>query len=246
LRKLFAAALVAVMSFAALAAVALAQNPSPSTTAPTVTGSVSPARAGTKSKPRASTIKLFVKNNRTDATVSRITIFLPKDVKLSGKGFPFCTAATLNSKGKVGCKAGTKAGSGTASAVVGPGRAPLKFTNTVYIGSANSLVFYVEQVGGTVRKALTAPITSAGGKFGRKLVINIPPDLQQPAPGVFASLVDIKATIKATRRTSSLASTTGCPTGRKHRIGVTFGFTPNKDFPATGSVTNSGSSPCSK
>jgi len=245
LRKLFAAALVAVMSLA-LAAVALAQNPDPSTTAPTVTVSISPANAGTKAKPKPSTLKLFVKNNRTDATVSTITIFLPKDVKLSGKGFPFCTAATLNSKGKTGCKAGSKAGSGTANAVVGPGRAPIKFTNDVYVGGPNTIVFYVQQVGGTVRKALNAPITRAGGKFGQKLTVKIDPDLQQPAPSVFSSLVDLKATVKATRGSSSLVATTGCPASRKHSAGVKFAFNPNATFPATGSVTNSGAAPCSR
>jgi hypothetical protein len=245
LRKLFAAALVAVMSLA-LAAVALAQNPDPSTTAPTVTGSISPAKAGTKSKPKPSTLKLFVKNNRTDATVSTITISLPKNLKLSGTGFPVCTAATLNSKGKAGCPAGSKAGTGTANAVVGPGRAPIKFSNDVYIGGKNTIVFYVQQVGGTVRKALNAPITRAGGKYGQKLTVKIDPDLQQPAPGVFSSLVDLKATVKAQRRGKSLVTTTGCPTDRKHRTGVKFAFAPNSTFPATGSVSGTAQAPCSK
>ncbi len=245
MRKLVAAALVAVLSLA-LAAVALAQNPSPSSTAPSVTGTISPSKAGTKTKPKASTVKLFVKNNRNDTTVSSIVIFLPKNVKVSGKGFPVCTAATLNTKGATACPAGSKVGTGTAHAVVGPGRAPIQFTNDAYVGGKSSLVFYVQQKGGTVRKALNSPITSAGGKFGQKITVKIDPDLQQPAPGVFSSLVDLQATIKAKRGKNSIATTTGCPTDKKHRVGVTFKFTPNSTFPGTGSVTNAGSSPCSK
>lgn len=239
------AALAALLSIA-VAAVAVAQDPNPSTSAPDVTTTVSPAKAGTKNKPKNSTLKLFVKNNRTDSTVDTITVNVAKNVKLSGKGFKFCTAAKLNAQGKTACPAGSKAGSGTANAVVGPGRAPIKFTNDVYVGGPNTIVFYVQQVGGTVRKALNAPITRAGGKFGQKLTVKIDPDLQQPAPSVFSSLVDLKATVKATRGSSSLVATTGCPASRKHSAGVKFAFNPNATFPATGSVTNSGAAPCSR
>src|SRR5215216_7028089 len=126
------AALAAVLSIA-VASVAVAQNPDPSATAPDVKATVSPAKTGTKTKPKNSTLKLFVKNNRTDATVDTITVNVAKNVKLNGKGFKFCSASKLNSQGKTACPAGSKAGSGTANAVVGAGRAPLKFTVDAYV-----------------------------------------------------------------------------------------------------------------
>jgi len=246
LRKYLIAALAAMLSVA-VAAVAVAQNPDPSTTAPDVTATVSPANAGTKTKPTNSTLKLFVKNNRTDATVDTITVFVAKNVKLSGKGFKFCTAAALNTKGKTACPAGSKAGSGTANAVVGPGHAPVKFTVDAYIGSKSSIIFYTQQVApGTVRKALVGKVSSASGKFGSKIVIKIDEDLQQPAPSVFSSLVDLRTTIKAKRGKNYLVSTTGCPRDKKHRFGVKFSFNPNTTFPATGSVTGTTDTPCVK
>jgi hypothetical protein len=245
LRKSLIAALAAVLSLA-IAAVAVAQNPDPSTSAPDVRVTVSPAKAGTKKKPRNSTLKLFVKNNRTDATVDTITVNVAKNVKLSGKGFKYCSAAKLNSQGRTACPAGSKAGSGTANAVVGPGRVPLKFTVNAYVGSKNSIIFYTQQVGGTVRKALVGKVKKASGKFGSKIVIKIDEDLQQPAPGVFSSLVDLNTTIKAKRRGNFLVSTTGCPSDRKHRFGVKFSFAPNSTFPATGSVTGVTDTPCAK
>jgi hypothetical protein len=238
-------ALAAVLSIA-VAAVAVAQNPDPSTTAPDVTATISPANAGTKKKPKNSTLKLFVKNNRTDATVDTITVNVAKTVKLNGKGFKFCSAAKLNAQGKTACPAGSKAGTGTANAVVGPGRAPLKFTVDAYVGSRSSIIFYVQQVGGTVRKALTGKVSRASGKYGSKIVIKIDEDLQQPAPGVFSSLVDLRATIKAKRGKNYLVTSTGCPRDRKHRFGVKFGFNPNATYPATGSVSGVTDTPCSK
>jgi hypothetical protein len=243
LRKYLIAALAAVLSLA-VAGIAVAQNPDPSATAPDVKATVSPAKAGKKSKPKNSTLKLFVKNNRTDATVDSITVLVAKNIKLNGKGFKFCTAAKLNAKGKTACPAGSKAGSGTAHAVVGPGRVPLTFTVDAYVGSKSSIIFYTQQKGGTVRKALTGKVSKTSGKYGSKIVIKIDEDLQQPAPGVFSSLVDLNTTIKAKRGKNFLVSSTGCPKDKKHRFGVKFGFAPNATFPATGSVSGVTDSPC--
>lgn len=245
MRKFMIAALAAVLSIA-VAAVAVAQDPNPSTSAPDVKATISPANAGTAKKPTNSTLKLFVKNNRTDATVDTITVNIAKNVKLNGRGFRFCTAAKLNAQGKTACPAGSKAGTGTANAVVGPGRVPLKFSVDAYVGSRTSIIFYVQQVGGTVRKALTGKVSRASGKYGSKIVISIDEDLQQPAPGVFSSLVDLNVTIKAKRSGNFLVSTTGCPSDRKHRFGVKFSFAPNTTFPATGSVQGVTDSPCAK
>jgi hypothetical protein len=241
LRKYLIAALAAVLSLA-VTSVAMAQNTDPS--APDVKATVSPAKAGKKTRPKNSTLKLFVKNNRTDATVSSITVFVAKNVKLNGNGFKYCSAAKLNSRGKSACPAGSKAGSGTAHAVVGPGRVPLKFTVDAYVGSKSSIIFYTQQVGGTVRKALVGKVSKAGGKYGSKIVIKIDEDLQQPAPFVYSSLVDLNTTIKGKRGSHFLVSTNGCPRNKKHAFGVKFGFTPNSTFPATGSVSGVTSSPC--
>jgi hypothetical protein len=242
-------ALAAVLAIS-VAAVAGAQgedvDPNPSTTAPDVTTTVSPANAGTKKKPKYSTLKLYVKNNRTDATVSTITVNVAKNVKLNGKGFKYCTAAKLNAQGEDACPRGSKAGTGTANAVVGPDRAPIAFTVDAFVGSRTSVIFYVQQVGGTVRKALTGKVSRASGKYGSKIVIKIDEDLQQPAPNVFSSLVDLRVTLKAKRGRNYLVSSTGCTKNRKHPFGVKFAFAPNSTFPATGSVSGVTQAPCSK
>jgi hypothetical protein len=239
LRKYLIVALAAVLSIA-VASVALAAN-----AAPDVTAKLTPTKAGTKKKPKNSKLTLFVKNNQTDATVDTITVNVGKQVKLSGKGFKYCTAATLNSQGKTACPSGSKAGGGTANAVVGPGHAPLKFKVDAYVGSKNSIIFYTQQVGGTVSKALVGKVSSAGGKFGSKIVIKIDDDLQEPAPNVFSSLVDLQTTIQAKKGKHYLVSSVGCKS-KKHNFGVKFNFAPNATFPAVGSTEGTTTSACKK
>jgi hypothetical protein len=233
-------ALAAMLSIA-LASVAFAAN-----AAPDVTAKLTPTKAGTKKKPKNATLKLFVKNNQTDATVDTIVVNLGKQLKLSGKGFKYCTANTLNTQGKTACPSGSKAGGGTANAVVGPGHVPLKFTVDAYVGSKNTIIFYTQQVApGTIRKGLVGTVSKASGKYGSKIVIKIDDDLQEPAPNVFSSLVDLQTTIKAKRGKNYLVSSTGCKS-KKHNVGVKFTFNPNTTFPATGSVSGETSSSCKK
>ena len=239
MRKYLIVALAAMLSIA-LASVAFAQN-----AAPDVTGKITPTKAGTKKKPKNSTLKLFVKNNQNDATVDTIVVNLGKQLKLSGKGFKYCTADTLNAQGKTACPSGSKAGGGTANAVVGPGKVPLKFTVDAYVGSKNTIIFYTQQVGGTVRKALVGTVSKGSGKFGSKISIKIDDDLQQPAPGVFSSLVDLNTTITAKKGKNYLVSSIGCKK-KKHDVGVKFNFNPNATFPAVGSTEGTTTSKCKK
>jgi hypothetical protein len=239
LRKYLVVALAAMLSIA-LASVAFAQN-----AAPDVTAKFTPSKAGTKKKPKNGKLTLSVKNNQNDATVDTIVVNLGKQIKVDGSGFKYCTANTLNTQGKTACPSGSKAGGGTASAVVGPDHVPLKFTVDAYVGSKNSIIFYTQQVGGTVRKALVGKVTKGSGKFGSKITIKIDEDLQQPAPGVYSSLVGLDTTIQAKKGKKYLIRATSCKK-KKHDFGVKFNFNPNATFPAVGSTEGTTTSSCKK
>jgi hypothetical protein len=239
LRKYLIVALAAMLSIA-LASVAFAAN-----AAPDITAKLTPTKAGTKKKPKNAKLTLSVKNNQNDATVDTIVVNLGKQIKLDGKGFKYCTADTLNGQGKTACPSGSKAGGGTASAVVGPGHVPLKFTVDAYVGSKKTIIFYTQQVGGTVRKALVGTVSKGSGKFGSKISIKIDEDLQQPAPGVFSSLVGLDTTLSAKKGKNYLISTIGCKS-KKQDIGVKFNFNPNSTFPAVGSTEGATTAKCKK
>jgi hypothetical protein len=239
LRKFLIAAIAVLASFA-LASVAVAQTP------PDVesTTSVSPSKSGTKKKPKAVKVTTFVKNNVPTTTASKIEIDFPATVKLSGKGLVKCAISEFSKPGgKANCNPKSKAGSGVSNAVVGPQRAPLKFNVSAYVGGNNLIIFYIEQQGGGVTKALQGKISSASGKFKQKLVITIPPDLQQPAPGLYAALTDLKSTIYNKKGKNSLVSSVGCKK-KKHTFGSKLTFAPNPAAPPQPTATGTSTAKC--
>jgi len=245
LRKTLIAALTALTALA-VTAVAIAQNPAPSID---VTATVSPTKAGTKKKPKSEKVNLTIINNKESKTsASKIEITFPKTLKLSTKGLKKCSVATLDSQGKAACPTAAKAGVGTAEALVNPSSAtpaPLKFNVTTYVAGNNLLAFYLEQQGtdSGVQQALPAKITKSGS--GQKLTINIPGNLQQPAPGVYSALQQIKNSLVLKSGKNALVKSIGCPKAREHQIGVKISYVPNPNPPAASSAKSADGATCS-
>lgn len=240
------AAIVAVPTVLVMATVAFAQNPAPKID---VTASVSPTKAGTKKKPKSEKVNLLIVNSAESKTsASKIEISFPATLKLSTKGLKTCSVATLDSQGKAACPSGSKAGSGTAAALVNPSSAtpaPLNFDVTTYVAGKNLLAFYLQQQGtdSGVQQALPAKITKSGK--GQKLTINIPENLQQPAPGVYSALQQIKNSLSLKSGKNALVTSVGCAK-KKHKIGVKISYVPNPTPPAASSASDSSNAKCSK
>jgi hypothetical protein len=236
LRKYLIVAIAALTAMA-FTAVALAQTP-----AATMKVTVKPKKAGTKKKPKNSSIELNIVNNDPKRTLGKLTITSPKTFKLSAKGLPKCSQAALESGGPPACPKNTKAGSGTASALVGVNSTttaptPLTFDVTAFVLGPKKLGFYL------AARELPINVLSPGQLKGNKLIITVPQQAQQPAPGVFAGLKSIHTTLKAKKGKHFLASTTGC---KKHKqaFSTVLSFINNTVSPA-GNITVKGSSKCS-
>ena len=247
MRKSLIAALTALTALA-LAAVAIAQTP-PSID---VTATASPTKAGTKTKPKSEKINLTINNNRDSKTsASKIEISFPKTLKLSTKGLKTCSVSKLDSQGKASCPRGSLAGLGTAEALVNPtspNPASLKFNVSTFVAGKNLLAFYLEQQGtdSGVQQALPAKITTVRNKvYGQKLTINIPGNLQQPAPGVYSALIQIKNSLGLKSGSNALIKSIGCPKTREHPIGVKITYVPNPNPPASSSASSVDGAPCS-
>jgi hypothetical protein len=238
LRKFLITALAALAALA-LASVAVAQDDDI-----TATTKITPSKAGTKKKPKAVKVTTFIKNNVEGTTAEKIEIDFPKTVKISGKGLTKCSLSAIQASGPAACPAKSKAGSGLSHAVVGPDRVPLNFDVTAFVGGNNLVIFYIKQQGGTVSKALSGKISSASGKFKQKLVITIPPDLQQPAPGLYAALTDLQSTLSLKKGKNSLISVNGCKK-KKHTFGNKLVFAPNPNPPSQPSATGTSTVKCS-
>lgn len=244
---------LAALAAVAIPAVALAQN-----AAPEVTGSVkvTPSKSGTAKKPKAAKFAFTVVNNAASkTTLKRIVLDLPKGVKLDGRKLDTCSIAQAQSGD---CKSSAKLGSGTSYAFfVTPGAPPdcvgtrgaasgcLTFDTTFYVGGPKR-----------VTVALTSEGQSQGtldgkiGKSGRRLTIDIRPDLQQPAPGAYSALSQIAGSFSRSKTVKgkkySFVSTTSCPASKKWTVKSTLFYAPNPTAPPVASASASIDAPCTK
>ncbi len=179
-------ALTATAVFAA-AAVAVAQSVVPVVS---VAASVSPEKGGTKKKPRnASTTIKFDVNPESNSTLAGVDYGLPSTLKVSGVGFPKCSATTINTKGESACPKKSKVGTGAATALLGPGKTPITFAVNVYTNGSKALVLALKQNGGAVQVAFDA-------KYAKnRLAFSIPPNVQQPAPGLYSYVTSVTANL---------------------------------------------------
>jgi hypothetical protein len=236
LRKYLVVAVAALTAIGGATA-ALAQT----ATAPTLTVAVKPTKAGTKAKPKNSSIHLLVVNNDTKKSLSKLTITMPKTLKISGKGFKTCSVAKLNASGPSSCPKGSKVGGGTADALVGvngPSQTPLTFDVTAFVSGKTKISFYLHATTGGVN------VVSPGKVSGRKLIVTVPQAAQQPVPGVWAGLVKLDTTLKGKAKKHLLIATTGCKGGKQpFKAALTFA---DNGVSTPGTVTVHGSATCKK
>jgi hypothetical protein len=245
LRKLYMGAVAASAILAvAVGGVATAQAPES-----TFTTKVSPADAGTKRKPKNTSLNFNVTLDKPNTTVEFIDLALPAGLKLSGKGLKRCSVDTLAAEGPSGCPAGSKAGpTGSATADLGPEgptQSKLVFEVSPFVLDSNTLVFYVASEGGS-GVAVQSPITGEITGKGRKLRIRIPSELRQPVPGTDASLTSLNQSFKGKVGKKYLVSSTGCK-NRQHKFTGRLTFTARADnSPVPAPVALADSTSCKK
>jgi hypothetical protein len=254
LRKTMIAALAA-LTAVAVAGVAYAQHPAP---APTLTVETGPVKAGTKKKPRSVKLNLKVENNvESKTTMDTLDVYLPKTFKVSGKGLPKCDYIKLASNGTDACPKGSKAGTGSANAILGPynaAPAPLAFKVTAFVGGKNLILFDLQQTNGGVHTALKGVVKKASGKYGSRLSIKVPdgkgeyaafPNIQQPVAGTYSALVDLQATIGLKKGKRVLIGATGCKS-RKHQFKSVLTYADNPTPPASRTAEDTATTKCKK
>lgn len=239
MKKVITLALAAA-ALCAVAAVAIAQYQLPVVN---VTGEIKPLQSAAKDpkkgKPRNVVVDFKAEiPKEAGVTAKTIIIKLDKNVNLSGSGFKHCSFNTLQSKGASACPKGSEIGKGGAKAVLGPNQQQLTYTIRLFSSGANDISLLLS---GSV--SVTAPLKGKLSNKGRTLTIAVPPEVQQPVKGLFASVTElsgkIDAVVKKNKRGNGYADETKC--GR-HRITVTVEFAPNtRPAPkaASGSVTTS-------
>ena len=162
-------------------------------------------------------------------TTKETVVSFGKGIKFNSNIFPACTLATLNSKGPSGCAKGSKVGTGSATALVGgsPGEPKPSTTEALKITAFNGpqgktlLLFLDGDSPAAIKQAITGTLKKSSSPFGYELDVTIPPNLQQPLPGLYAPLVKFTVNVGATLKKKkgkktvkvNYIETTSCPTG---------------------------------
>jgi hypothetical protein len=235
LRKPFIAAGTAALALG-VAGVAYAQTPAPSIQA---TASVSPSKAGTRSKPKSEKLKLSVTNTRESLTTAKqITIRLPRSLKVSTSGLDVCKASDDELIASTAVCKKSIAGKGKAHALVNPfaaSPAQVEFKVTPIVGNKQILF---------VLNSNIAQAVLHGKISGKKMTIAITPELQQPAPGTYSALLDLSTELSKKKGTKALISSVGCRS-KKHTVGVKVDYAPNPNPPAQSSASTTTDAKCS-
>jgi hypothetical protein len=238
---------LAVTALLALAAVAVAQYALPVVEA---TANVTPAKGGTKKKPKNATVEVGAKvNAESHSTTDQITILVSRDITLSGKGFAFCPTTKINKTGKGSCPAKSKIGTGAAEAFGGTAKIP--YTIDIFAASPNEIALAL--TGPVSAPALSGVISKAGAPYGQKVTIDIPSQLTQPAPGFYSEIRSLTAKLKGQgstgkgkkKKKTNFASLTGC-TGGAHQFGIRMRFIPNPTPPQKTFAEDTTTVPCKK
>jgi hypothetical protein len=168
------------------------------------------------------------------ATVAKAVIYFPHGPRVNGALFPSCDPRRLRRLrgAPSACPAGSRLGGGVAL-----GTSP-QFAGVVehlkvdlYNGAGGrSIVFWLHGESPVlIAGMIVAPFTALrGGRWGYRLTLNVPHDLQEIASGVFASLLDFKVTTGGSvvrhGRRHGFIETLACPPGALVPVRGVFSF----------------------
>lgn len=185
-------------------------------------------KAGAKATP----IKLFVETRTAPAAddpafaTKEAVIHFDKGLVFAPASWPSCKQSQVQ-QDETKCPAASKVGSGSAEGeALGQKEA---LTVTAFDGPGSNK-FELHVVGSTplqIDSVIEATLKPDSGDFGRKLVVPIPENLQQPLTGVFATLKRFTTTVNKTYKKKGYVSLKpgGCPSSKKLSFKGDFSYT---------------------
>jgi hypothetical protein len=198
-------------------------------------------KAGTKKKPRSvKQMTVVTKTTPTPAEAGKFAtrtavIYFDKNLVFNPTKFKTCsTAQVLANAAK--CPKGSKIGSGSATAFFSGQN--LSLSVTPYNGPRGTLSLLVQGQGGiAIKGTLVGKLRNAGGAYGKKLVVTIPSNLQQPAPTLYSTLTSFTTKVGGTGKGGApYVALKGC-TGGKVKIKGVFNYTDGTSKTATNSTS---------
>ena len=185
----------------------------------------SPRKAGTKAKPKGTKLKvqlLTTPKDQTPFATSAAIVAFDKNLVFNLSSFPTCAKNTVQTSPQ-SCPAASKVGSGSA---VGRALGQIEnLTVQAFNGPGGTLQLLVRGSQPLqIDSVIEGKLKNASGSFGKRLVVAIPQNLQQPVPNVYATLTDFTVTIKnVSRGGKPYIGIKGCTNNRlKFRSDLTY------------------------
>jgi hypothetical protein len=200
------------------------------------------SKAGTKDKPKSvGSLKVTTTttpgpvNPAGSFAVTQAVIFFDKNLVFNAAAFKACSTSdltTIDTKCAGVAKGAVGSGSAQGSALGQVEPLQVKAYNGPKSGAGYK--FYLHVTGSTplaIDTVIVAKLTKATGKFGWKLTVPIPPELQKPS-GVLATLTSFITTVKGTSKGKPYVGLKGCSGGKLNFKG-TFSYTDGTSKDAT-------------
>jgi hypothetical protein len=195
----------------------------------TVSLSVQQSKAGTKSKPR-SVGKLTVVTTTTPVAgetpfaTSRAVIHFDKNIVFGSSKFPSCAESVVQSN-PASCPAGSKVGSGSAIAQPSTGGQVAPKIAAYNSSNGKKILLLVTEPTFQVKSVLVGTLKTDTGKYGRKLDVAIPANLQNVG-GIVVTLTKFTTIVGGTRKGTPFVGLKGC-SGGKLAVKGDFFYTDN-------------------
>src|SRR3954462_1368118 len=223
MRKVALVCVAAVVGVLGITAVAFAINGTQTISVKTTT-----SRAGTKSKPRSVgriTVVTATTPAATDAPFAtrRAVIHFDKNLVFGNSKFASCRQSVVQSIPS-NCPSGSRIGSGSAVAPLSTG-SPVPPTIRAFNGPRGKLYLLVTEPTFNVNAVLDGTLKTDTGKYGRKLDVAIPANLQNVA-GIIITLTQFTTRVGGTAKGTPYVGLKGC-TGGKLSFKGDFFFTDN-------------------
>ncbi len=175
--------------------------------------------AGTLKRPKITNLQVTIKGATTDgtgqpATSIALNTTLPRQWRINSERWPKnkrCSITQVNQdKTTESCPAGSKVGSGTSQAKFNEGAATQNLNVTAFVIKNGDIGFFLKSVGGAAVNEMIVGNTVNGNKLN----VKIPPQIQEPLPGLITGITLLKVNFKGTTtvrgKKIGILHTTGC------------------------------------
>lgn len=166
-----------------------------------------PSKVSTPSKPKSVTLRFRTGTRETDAGVqppitAAAAIFFPAGARWNGHLFPSCSGPSISAaKSTAECPPRSIIGRGKAAGIA-PGPVTQNDLTIVALnGGRNRVNLFVEGSSPLrIQSNLEGRISPASAPYGLKLAVDIPQNLQEPAPGVPIAITNFEVQVGASIR----------------------------------------------